>query len=115
MKEIKAIIQPFMLESVCDALRKIDGLPGLTVSQVMGWGQGRAANVADTVQVAGCGCTFARKTKVEVVVPSHLADAVVDAITSAAHTGNVGDGKIFVHDLTDVVKIRTGEHGESAI
>lgn len=115
MKEIKAIIQPFMLESVCDALRAIEGLPGLTVSQVMGWGKGQAANVADAVQVAGCGCVFARKTKVEVVVPSHLAGAVVEAIASAARTGNVGDGKIFVHDLAEVVKIRTGERGEGAI
>lgn len=113
MKEIKAIIQPFMLDKVCDALRQIPDLPGMTVSQVIGWGKARAAQAKDTVQEAGC--TFARKTKIEIVVPSALADQVVDAIVKAAHTGNVGDGKIFVHDLADVVKIRTGEHGEAAI
>lgn len=113
MKEIKAIIQPFMLNKVCDALRQIPGLPGLTVSQVVGWGKARADQAKDTVQEAGC--TFARKTKVEIVVPDALADQVVAAIAQAAHTGNVGDGKIFVRDLSDVVKIRTGERGEGAI
>ena len=113
MKEIKAIIQPFMFDKVCDALRQIPGLPGMTVSQVSGWGKARAAQATDTTQEAGR--TFARKTKIEVVVSSALADQVVAAIASAAHTGNVGDGKIFVHDLSEVVKIRTGEHGEAAI
>jgi len=113
MKEIKAIIQPFMLSRVCEALGRIEGLPGLTVSTVMGWGKTRAVGARDTVQEAGH--TFARKTKVEVVVPSALADEVVDAIAKAAHTGNVGDGKIFIHDLSGVVKIRTGERDEVAI
>ena len=113
MKEIKAIIQPFMLAKVCDALRQIPDLPGITVSQVMGWGKARGAHAADTVEEAGC--TFARKTKVEVVVPNPLADQVIQAIARSAHTGNVGDGKVFVHELSEVVKIRTGERGEEAI
>ena len=113
MKEIKAIIQPFMLGKVCDALRQIPGLSGITVSQVSGWGRTRAVGATHIVQEAGC--TFARKTKVEIVVPSALADEVVAAVSEAAHTGKVGDGKIFVHELDDVVKIRTGEHGEPAI
>jgi len=113
MKEIKAIIQPFMLDRVCEALQQIDGLPGITVSQVMGWGKARAARAKDTVREAGC--TFARKAKIEIVVPSSLASEVVSAIAAAARTGNVGDGKIFVHELSEVVKIRTGERGGGAI
>ncbi|MBI4817453.1 MAG: P-II family nitrogen regulator [Deltaproteobacteria bacterium] len=113
MKEIKAIIQPFMLQKVCDALRAIDGLPGVTVSQVMGWGKGRGAGASETVEEGGC--TFVRKTKLEVVVPAAIADEVVTAIAAAARTGNMGDGKIFVHDLSEVVKIRTGDRGEGAI
>lgn len=113
MKEIKAIIQPFMLDHVCDALRQIPDLPGITVSQVIGWGKSRAVEAKDTVEKGRS--TFARKTKVEVVVPDSLAGQVVAAIEKAAHTGNVGDGKIFVHALLEVVKIRTGERGEAAI
>ena len=113
MKKITAIIQPFKLEAVCVALRQIEGLPGLTVSRVIGWGKARAAQATDTVQEGGT--TFARKTKIEIVVPSDLADAVTKAIASAARTGNVGDGKIFLHDITDSVKIRTGEHGRAAM
>lgn len=113
MKEIKALIQPFMLEHVCDALQAIEGLPGLTVSQVMGWGKTRAAEAKDKVQDGGH--AFARKTKVEIVVPDELVDRVVEAIATAARTGNIGDGKIFVHDLVDAVKIRTGERGPAAI
>lgn len=113
MKEIKAIIQPFMLARVCDALQQIPGLPGLTISNVMGWGKARAVGAKDTVHEGGC--TFARRTKVEIVIPDELAETVTQAIATAAHTGNLGDGKIFVHDLSEVVKIRTGEHGEAAI
>lgn len=113
MKEIKAIIQPFMLERVCAVLREIEGLPGITVSQVMGWGKSRAADARDPVQEAGI--AFARKTKMEIVVSASLAPRVVAAIEGAARTGNVGDGKIFVYDVEEVVKIRTGERGEEAI
>ena len=113
MKEIKAIIQPFMLKKVCDALQQIDGMPGITISQVLGWGKARAASATNTVEEAGS--LFAKNTKVEIVVPSSLAEEVVGVISGAARTGNVGDGKVFVSDLSDVVKIRTGEHGEIAI
>jgi nitrogen regulatory protein PII len=113
MKEIKAIIQPFMLSKVCEELGRIDGLPGLTVSSVLGWGKTRGVGATDAVHEAGH--TFARKAKVELVVPARLAEEVVEAISRAARTGNVGDGKIFVYELSDAVKIRTGEHGEAAI
>lgn len=81
--------------------------------QPHGWGKARAARAKDAVEEAGC--TFARKTKIGIVVPSAIADQVVAAVATAAHTGNVGDGKIFVHDLSEVVNIRTGERGEEAI
>jgi nitrogen regulatory protein P-II 1 len=113
MQEIKAIIQPFMLGRVCEALRQIDGLPGVTVSQVMGWGKSKAAETKETVEEGGC--VFARKTKIEIVLPPHLVEQVVQVIVDAAHTGNVGDGKLFVYDVQEVVKIRTGEHGEEAV
>ena len=113
MQEIKAIIQPFMLGRVCEALRQIDGLPGITVSQVMGWGKSKAAGAKDTVEE--CGCIMAKKTKIEIVLPSGLADQVVQVIAEAAHTGNVGDGKLFVYDVDGVIKIRTGQRGEEAI
>lgn len=113
MKEIKAIIQPYMLDRVCAALRDIEGLPGMTVSQVRGWGKSRAVNARDTVEEGGC--IFAKKTKLELVVAAALAPKVVAAVTEAARTGNPGDGKIFVYDVQEVIKIRTGESGKEAI
>lgn len=113
MQEIKAIIQPFMFGKVCEALRQIDGLPGMTVSQVMGWGKSKAVNAREVVEESGC--TLAKKTKIEMVLPAHLVDQVVQALAEAAHTGNVGDGKVFIYDVQEVVKIRTGQRGEDAI
>lgn len=113
MKHIQAIIQPFMLENICEALRAIDGLAGITISHVAGWGRTRN-NGLDEEVIAG-GCSFSKKTKVEITVEDDLVDQVVCAIARGAHTGNVGDGKIFVYEVIDVVKIRTGEHGTTAI
>lgn len=113
MKEIKAIIQPFMLEKVLEALDELEGLPGLTVSDVRGWGRSRAANAKDTAEVARH--AFAAKTKIEIVVGDALVDQVIGIIVKAAHTGHIGDGKVFVHQLDDATKIRTGERGEEAI
>ena len=113
MREIKAIIQPFMLGKVCDALSQIEGLPGVTVSDVRGWGKARAVDATDTVVESGS--TFVRKTKVEIVVPEALAATVIETIAESARTGNVGDGKIFAYRVSDVLKIRTGERGETAI
>jgi nitrogen regulatory protein P-II 1 len=113
MKEIKAIIQPYMLDHVCDALTEIEGLPGLTVSQVLGFGKSRAVDAEKVVREGGR--AFARKAKVEVVVTDDMASSVVEIIARAAHTGKPGDGKIFVYEVSDVVRIRTGEHGAAAI
>ena len=113
MKEIKAIIQPFMLQHVCDALEKIEGLPGLTVSQVLGWGKTRGRGARDPVQEAGH--AFAKKTKVELVVTDEMAILVVAAIRNAANTGQAGDGKIFISVIEDAMKIRNGERGSGAL
>lgn len=113
MKEIKAIIQPFMLDNVLLALEGIAELPGLTVSQVLGWGRERGMTAKDPVQEAGH--SFAKKTKLEIVVPDDLAPRVVQAIVETARTGRAGDGKIFVYEVAEVVRIRTGEHDGAAL
>jgi nitrogen regulatory protein P-II 1 len=107
MKEIKAIFQPFMVESVLRALDAAGDLPGITLSEVRGWGTTREA---DPPGVAlDDGHAFASKTKLEIVVSDEMAPRVVETIVKAARTGNPGDGKIFVYDVAGVVKIRTGE------
>ncbi|MFN7970940.1 MAG: P-II family nitrogen regulator [Acidobacteriota bacterium] len=113
MKEIKAIIQPFMLEKVLEALDAMEGLPGLTVSEVRGWGRSRAANAKNTSEIAGH--AFAPKTKIEIVVGDELADKVIDVIVGSARTGHVGDGKVFVQEIVDAVRISTGARGDQAL
>jgi len=113
MKEVKAIIQPFMLNKVVDALMQIEGLPGLTVSEVRGFGKTRAADAPQ--QFVDGGIAYAVKMKLEIMVPDAMVETVVDTIQKAAHTGRAGDGKIFVIDIEQTVKIRTGERGEAAV
>ena len=113
MKEIKAIIRTFMLPRVLDALAAIDDLPGVTVSEIIGWGKSRAANEEHRVEVSGH--ALAKRTKLEIVVSDDLATPVAEAIATAARTGRPGDGKIFVYAVDHVVKIRTGETGPTAI
>jgi nitrogen regulatory protein P-II 1 len=113
MKEIKAIIQPFMLSKVINALKEIGGLPGVTVSEVKGFGKSRAANAANKIVEESI--EYAKKVKLEIVVPDSLLDQVVNAICAKAHTGRAGDGKIFIHTVDEIVKIRSGEKGEQAI
>lgn len=107
MKEIKAIIQPFLLDNVLRALETLPELPGLTVSQVLGWGKAHGETVEDPVHEAGH--SFAKKTKLEIVVSDALAPQVVQTIASTARTGRAGDGKVFVYEVAEVVRIRTGE------
>ena len=112
MKEIKAIIQPFMLSKVIDALRELEGLPGVTISEVQGFGRGKApgrSDSSDQAEIFGV-----KKSKLEIVVPDALVEQVVASIAKHAHTGNSGDGKVFVSTVDDVVKIRTGEHTAKA-
>ncbi|MDO8303155.1 MAG: P-II family nitrogen regulator [Sedimentisphaerales bacterium] len=109
MKEIKAVIQPFMLNKVIEALRAIPELPGVTISHVQGYGgtHGTDANV-DLIETIG-------KVKLEIVVSDSMAEKVVQIIAANAHTGNAGDGKIFIYPVSDIVKIRTGERGQAAV
>lgn len=113
MKEIKAIVQPFMLTDVLHALEKIEGLPGVTVSEVAGWGKTRGNSARETVTQGSH--KFAKKSKLELVVPDGLVEVVVGTIEKTAHTGQVGDGKIFVYEVNEVVKIRNGLRGEDAV
>ncbi len=112
MKEIKAIIQPFMLERVLNALAAIDELPGVTVSSVTGWGKTRAEGASSTVNEGGH--RLVKKTKLEIVVPDSLAPRVMKMISTHARTGNVGDGKVFLSEILGAVKIRTGGPAEEA-
>jgi nitrogen regulatory protein P-II 1 len=113
MKEIKAIMQPFLISKVVEALKLIPGLPGVTVSDVRGFGRAQAVGSVNTV--AEGSVEYVKKSKLEMVVPDEMAEKVVETIQRHAHTGNAGDGKIFVYRVDDVVRIRTGEHGDSAI
>lgn len=111
MKEIKAIIQPFMADEVIGALRAMPGLPGLTVSRVKGFGRSHITGNPDELDA-----TFgAEKIKLEIVVPAHMAEKVTCMIAERAHTGNPGDGKIFIHTVDEVLRIRTGERGDAAL
>jgi len=113
MKEIKAIIQPFVVDHVLAALRQMAELPGVTVSEVKGFGRGRALGRADSPDEAEI--FGVKKIKLEIVVPDDLVENVVQLIAKRAHTGNPGDGKIFISTVDDVVKIRTGEHNADAL
>ena len=112
MKKIEAVIKPFKLDEVREALAEI-GVSGLTVTEVKGFG--RQKGHTELYRGAEYVVDFLPKMKVEVVVTGEQASAVVDAIIKAAHTGKIGDGKIFVYPVEQVVRIRTGETNESAI
>lgn len=113
MKEIKALIRSPRLYDVIVSVREVTGAPGLTVSEVRGFPRSDeeppkksgGIDLFDSFEM----------TKVECVVPDEMAVLLVDAIARAAHTGNPGDGKIFIYDVHDTVKIRTGERGEGAV
>lgn len=113
MKEIKAIIQPFILTRVVTALHKIEGLPGMTISEIKGFGRTRGKKEKE-VSDEGV-YEFVPKVKIEIVVHDELAETVVNTIQENAYTGNPGDGKIFVIEVSNVVKIRTNERGEIAL
>jgi nitrogen regulatory protein P-II 1 len=113
MKEIKAIIRPSKLLEVTEALNEIEGLPGVTVSEIKGFGKSRARNAKD--KIAYELVEFIPRIKLEIVVVDEMVDAVVNVIQRHSHTGNTGDGKIFVSTVDETVKIRTNERGREAI
>jgi nitrogen regulatory protein P-II 1/nitrogen regulatory protein P-II 2 len=112
MKLIAAIIKPFKLDEVREALSDI-GVAGITVTEVKGFG--RQKGHTELYRGAEYVVDFLPKVKIEVAVPDDKLDAAIDAISKAAHTGKIGDGKIFVYDLDQAIRIRTGETGKDAL
>ncbi len=112
MKKIEGIVRPHLLEAVKAALQDV-GIIGMTLSEVKGFG--RQKGHTETYRGSEYKVDFLPKLKIEVAVPDDLAEKVVAAFVGSARTGKFGDGKVFVTDLRDVVRIRTGEHGEEAL
>jgi len=112
MKKIEAIIRHERLQEVQDALDQL-GVSGLTVSEVVGCG--RQKGYTEQYRGVQANISLLPKIKVESVVPSDIVDSAVEAIVGAARTGNVGDGRVFVYDIEQSVRIRTGEDGEESV
>ena len=112
MKLVTAIIKPFKLDDVREALSEI-GVQGITVTEVKGFG--RQKGHTELYRGAEYVVDFLPKVKIEAAVSSELLDQVLEAITKSAHTGKIGDGKIFVYDLQQAIRIRTGESGKDAL
>jgi len=112
MKKVEAIIKPFKLDEVKEALGEV-GVRGMTVTEVKGFG--RTGGKREVYRGSAYVVDFVPKVKIEVVVPDALAVQVLDAIEKTAKTGRIGDGKIFVTNIDEAIRIRTGERGEEAI
>ena len=112
MKKIEAVIKPFKLDEVKEALHEI-GLQGLTVTEAKGFG--RQKGHTELYRGAEYVVDFLPKVKIEVVLDDAMVDRAIEAIQQAAHTGRIGDGKIFVTNVEEAIRIRTGERGKDAI
>ncbi len=112
MKKIEAIIKPFKLDEVKEALNEV-GLKGLTVIEAKGFG--RQKGHTELYRGAEYVVDFLPKVKIELVIEDNLADRAIEAIQEAAHTGRIGDGKIFVSTIDEAIRIRTGERGAEAV
>src|SRR5512136_2517571 len=112
MKKVEAIIKPFKLDEVKEALNEV-GIQGITVSEVKGFG--RQKGHTELYRGAEYVVDFIPKIKMEIIVSDEIVSKVVETIQQAAKTGRIGDGKIFVTSVEDVIRIRTGERGEDAI
>ncbi|HSO20574.1 MAG TPA: P-II family nitrogen regulator [Desulfosarcina sp.] len=112
MKKIEAIVKPFKLDDVKEALNEI-GIQGMTISEVKGYG--RQKGHKEIYRGAEYVVDFIPKVKIEIIVDTERADQVVEAIQKAANTGKIGDGKIFVFSVEEVIRVRTGEKGKDAI
>lgn len=112
MKKVEVIVKPFKLEDVKSALTEL-GITGMTISEVKGYG--RQKGHTEVYRGAEYRVEFNPKTKIELIIESDLVDKVVDAVRDAANTGKIGDGKIFVLPVENVMRIRTGEMGVEAI
>ena len=112
MKRVEAIIKPFKLDEVKEALAEV-GIQGMTVTEVKGFG--RTGGKKEVYRGSAYVVDFVPKVKIEIVVPDEQVNPVIDAIERSAKTGRIGDGKIFVVPIDEVVRIRTGERGNDAI
>ena len=112
MKKIEAIIKPFKLDDVKDALNAV-GIKGMTVSEVKGYG--RQKGHKEIYRGAEYVIDFVQKIKIEIVIDADMVGTVVDAIVTSAKTGDIGDGKIFIYNVDEAVRIRTGETGKKAV
>ena len=112
MKKVEAIIKPFKLDEVKDALTEV-GVQGMTVTEVKGFG--RTGGKKEVYRGSAYVVDFVPKVKIEIIVKEDMVHQVLEAITKAAKTGRIGDGKIFVTPVDEVIRIRTGERGEDAI
>ncbi|CAK0750403.1 nitrogen regulatory protein PII-1 [Gammaproteobacteria bacterium] len=112
MKMVTAIIKPFKLDDVREGLSEV-GVQGITVTEVKGFG--RQKGHTELYRGAEYVVDFLPKVKIEVAVPAEMSEKVIEAILKSASTGKIGDGKIFVYDLEQAVRIRTGEHGPDAL
>lgn len=112
MKKIECIIKPFKLEEVKDALDQI-GIQGMTVSEVKGFG--RQKGHTEIYRGSEYVVDFLPKVKIDIIIPDSMLEKAIDAIVSAAKTGNIGDGKVFVSTIDECIRIRTGEKGEGAV
>ncbi|MCX8030403.1 MAG: P-II family nitrogen regulator [Thermodesulfovibrionales bacterium] len=112
MKKVEAIIKPFKLDDVKDALSKI-GIHGMTISEVKGFG--RQKGHAELYRGAEYVVDFVPKIKIEIIVPDNILENVVETIIKSARTGKIGDGKIIISEIEELIRIRTGQRGESAL
>ena len=112
MKQITAIVKPFKLEEVREALADV-GVTGLTVTEVSGYGAQKGHS--EIYRGAEYSIAFRPKVRIDVVVTEDQADATIDTIIAAAHTGKIGDGKVWVTEVSEIVRVRTGERGVAAV
>ena len=112
MKKIEAIIKPFKLDEVKDALTKI-GVQGMTVTEVKGFG--RQKGHTESYRGTEYAIDFLPKSKIEIIIPDDLVTPVIETIERAAKTGKIGDGKIFLSQVEEIIRIRTGERGKDAM
>lgn len=116
MKIITAMVQPFMLSKVTTALEEIEGFPGMTVTDVRGFGREKGSHAKGAPhRIIDDFVEYVKKARIEIVVLDEMVDSIVDTLVKAAHTGNPGDGKVFVWSVERAVRIQTGESNENAI
>ena len=113
MIEIKAIIQPFKLSNVVEALREIQNFPGLTITKVQGFGRTRGKGA--THKIVEDLIDYVPKVKIEIIANDEMLDEIVERIKKNAYSGHKGDGMIFIYDLRNAIRIMTGETGEGAV